>query len=158
MLWRDEPMAVGKPSDPSPGALGCCTGLGLIPAGDAEERGAELRVSGCPSCLWASLRTLSITQSPFCSQGHKPVQSPTLGQSLPSASAETIYFDFFMRRSVTLLTPNAQTLTRILWHYHPVGCFRSGLFILFQRISFSDNCLSTWKLSLGMPWDMIQDQ
>lgn len=41
MVCRDEPMPVGKPSDPSPGALGCCTGLGLIPAAEAEGGSAD---------------------------------------------------------------------------------------------------------------------
>lgn len=55
-----------------PGALGCCTGPGLVPAGDAEERSAEFKACGCPSCLWALHRAHSITLCPSCSAGPKP--------------------------------------------------------------------------------------
>lgn len=47
MVCRDEP--VGKPSDPGPGALGCCTGPG--PTLQEVLRSEGFKACGCPSCL-----------------------------------------------------------------------------------------------------------
>lgn len=106
-----------------PGALRCI-GTGLVPAGEAEESTAEFKGH---SISQLHLSHTWVTR-------HHPVPSPlnsvitlrsipiTLGQHFPSATAETIYFQFLMKKSATLLTPVNQISD---FHLQPVALLPS---------------------------------
>lgn len=99
----------------------------------------DLRPVGVPAASEpytdsASLNALSAQQC------RHPVQCPscTLGQSYPSASAETISLDFVMKRSVTLLTPLTKCSDSDL---HPVALPPSWLFQIWTPHLISKNML-----------------